>query len=188
MRRLLPTVLALGLLLAGCGDDDAGDGDSGATTTTAADGSATTGAGDGGDGGSDGGDDGSDPAATGPGGGELTLGDEQIELDSSQCFLEEQEAAAGGGKILFVAQAFGKDAAGDQVVVDVSRFDEDSQFVGDAVDIVIGDPLAEETVEYRSTLELGTVTVEGSTVSLASATLTNLDTLEDIQVALTIDC
>ena len=44
------------------------------------------------------------------------IGDETITLDSARCFLEEQDAAAGGGKILFVAQGFGTNAAGEQLV------------------------------------------------------------------------
>jgi len=115
------------------------------------------------------------PAAGGGSAGTLILGADTISLDSARCFLEEQDAAAGGGKILFVAQAFGVDANGDEVMLDASRYDEDSQFTGDDILVTIGDPFAESAVNLGANADLGTMEINGSTVSADGLTFENFD-------------
>ena len=147
--------LVLAVLVAACGGDD----ESGTGGDTTAPSTETTAAPDAG------GDEPAAPGAGGGNGGSLVLGDETITFDSARCFLQEQEAAAGGGKILFVAQAFGTNADGEPVSIDVSRYDEDSDFTGDDILVDIGDPFSDDAVSWSSRPDLGTVTVDGSRLS-----------------------
>ncbi len=112
------------------------------------------------------------PTPTGSAG-TLVLGEETVEFDSARCFFEEQDAVGGGGKILFVAQAFGETAAGEPIVIDVSRYDEDSRFTGDNIIVDFGDPFLDDFVSMSAHTDLGTVTVDGS--SLSASGLTFLD-------------
>ncbi len=114
-------------------------------------------------------------AATSGGDGRLVLGDETIEFDEILCMLEPQDAAAGGGQILFVGQGMGVDAAGQDVLLDVSRYDQDSEFEGDVVSVEIGDLMAGDNVSLESRSPVGTVTVEGSTIRLDQMTLENVE-------------
>ncbi len=100
-------------------------------------------------------------------GGTLVFGGGLIALDSARCFLQEQDAV-GGGKILFVAQAFAVTAGGDEIALDVSRYDEDSQFAGDDVKIEISHPEERELAMSLSSIgDIGTVTLDGSSVTSA---------------------
>jgi hypothetical protein len=168
--------LTLALIATGCGDDD----DAAAPADTAAPAAADD----------DNGSGGEDPPASpsGGNGGELVLGDETITFDSARCFLEEQEAAAGGGKILFVAQAFGTNAAGDQVAIDVSRYDEDSQFTGDDIIVDIGDPFSDDAVSLTANGDIGTVTVDGPNLSASGLTFNNFDDNSQLSGSFQISC
>ena len=103
-------------------------------------------------------------APSGGGCGSLTLGDEVIELDSARCFLQEQDVTGSPGKILFVGQGFGKLASGEDFVLDVTRFDEDSLFTGDKVIVDVGDPFSEDFYSWNASADLGTVQQDGSTL------------------------
>lgn len=179
---------ALVLVAASCGSDDDD------TSTTAGDDSADVSSDggasdDGADDSDDGGEDPAPPATGGGGGGTLVLGDETIALDSSRCFLQEQDAAAGGGKILFVVQAFGTNADGDELVVDVSRYDEDSMFAGDDIKVDIGDPFSEDAVSFGANAPIGTVEIDGSTVSADGLTFMNFEEFTDgLAGSFTINC
>lgn len=191
-RKVIALAAAASLALAACGgddDEDAGN-DAGAASTAESD-SGNDAGGDNGDDGGDGddGDDGNDDAGGGGGGGgTLVLGDETITLDSARCFLQEQDAAAGGGKILFVAQGFGVDAAGDDVIVDVSRYDQDSQFAGDDILVDIGDPFAGDSVGWSARGPEGTVELDGSNLSADDLTFQNSDDLSEAPGSLEINC
>lgn len=167
------------LVAAGCGDDDdttdatGGDDvvdDGGSDDTSGDDAAGDDGAGE------DAGDDGatSDGAGSG-GGGTLVLGDETIPLDSARCFLQEQDAAAGGGKILLTGQGMGVNAEGEEVLVDFTRWDEDSDFTGDDILVDIGDPFSGDTESYSFTGDIGAVSVDGSTISASGITFVNFD-------------
>ena len=179
--------IALTLIAAGCGDDDDGaapatnaTGGTAAPATTAAPTNAGTEAPSGGN---------DEPAPpSGGNGGELVLGDETITFDRARCFLEEQEAAGGGGKILFVGQAFGTNAAGEEVALDVSRYDEDSQFTGDDIIVDIGDPFSDDAVSLQGSADLGTVSVDGSTLSADGLTFVNFDDATELSGSFRIDC
>lgn len=127
-------------------------------------------------------------APSGSGGGTLVLGDETITFDSARCFLEEQDAAAGGGKILFVAQAYGTNAAGEELVIDVSRYDEDSQFAGDDISVDIGDPFGDDAISYSARGDIGTVAVDGRSLSADGLTFTDFDAGLEAAGSFEIDC
>ena len=165
VRRWVAAAAASMLVLAACGgDDDAADPEPAADDGGGAE--EDGGAGDGGAGAGGGG---------GAGGGTLVLGAETITLDSARCFLEEQESAGGGGKILFVAQGFGTTADGEPLTLDVSRYDEDSQFTGDDVIVDIGDPFADSAVSLTASGDIGTVTLDGSSLSADGLTFVDDD-------------
>lgn len=156
-RVLSVMVAALGLALFGaCGNDDGGS----ALPTEGADD-------DSGD--ADGDTDDVSPTGGG-GGGSLTLDGEEIGFDNARCFLEEQESA--GQQILLTAQAFGTDAAGEEVMIDFTRWGEESDFTGDDVSITIGDPFAEDARSLGGRVDIGGVSVDGSTVSATDMELT----------------
>jgi hypothetical protein len=118
------------------------------------------------------------PAGGGGGGGgagELKLGDETIALGTPRCFLQEQDAF-GGGTILATAQASGVNAAGDDVLIDWTRFGDDTQFAGDDVLVNIG------AEEYASKTDIGTLTLDGSTVTSPELTFTVFRDNDMIQI------
>lgn len=127
-------------------------------------------------------------ATTSGGGGTMVLDDQTIVLDSSRCYLEEQDSAAGGGKILFVVQATGTDANGDDVLIDISRYDEDSMFAGDAISVVFGDPFAGGDSSWDASAESGTVTLDGTNASADALTFVNMDDLSEAAGSFDIDC
>ncbi len=118
----------------------------------------------------------------------MLLGDETITFDSSLCYLQEQDAAAGGGKILFVVQATGVNAAGDQVMIDVSRYDEDSMFSGDSVSVVVGDPFAGGDTSWAADGETGMVTLDGSNARADQLGFVNMDDMSEAPGSFDINC
>lgn len=187
--RTLAVTTAVVALLAGCGGDDDGDdaapSSGGATESAggdtgdqAADSEVSAGGGAG------------DPAGgpTSGGGGSLVVGGESIGLDETRCHLEPQEAAAGGGQILFVGQGFGVDADGEEVMIDVSRYDEDSMFAGDDVSVNIGDFTSEGAVGLSTIAPTGTVTLDGSIMRGDDITLLSDGDGSEQTVSFEIDC
>jgi hypothetical protein len=130
----------------------------------------------------------SGPSGGGGGGGVLTLGSETIELDGARCFLEEQPAAGGGGSIELTGQGMGTNAAGDDVVVDFTRYSDDSMFAGDDVSIDIGDPRGDDFVSFEASLDTGTVTLAGNVLSASDIPLTNLDDGSELVASFRIEC
>lgn len=174
MRPWVAAGAAIALSLAACGgDDDSSDAVDDAAAADAGDSESEPAGDDAGDAGDDGGE--AAGGGGGAGGGTLVLGAETIEFDSARCFLEEQDAAAGGGKILFVAQAFGTTADGEELVLDVSRYDADSQFTGDDIIVDIGDPFSDDSVSMSAKGDIGTVSVDGSRLSAGDLTFFNFD-------------
>ena len=164
-RMLAMASLAVALIAAGCSSDSSdGADDSGSGDATAA-----------------------DAVPSGGATGTLTLDGEQIELTGGRCYLEEQPAAAGGGSIEATAQADGTDADGDAVLIDVTRFSADNQFAGDDVSITIGDPFDPASVTLSGSSDIGTVSIEDSTVS-ASQFEVSEDLADTVFIDFTIDC
>lgn len=186
MKRLLSFLVAgtLSLALLGCGDDDtADDATVGDDPSDQVD---ESGAGDEASGDESSETDDSEETTSGAGGGTLTFDGEEIALDSSRCTFEEQDAAAGGGTIEFVAQGTGTTAAGDEVLVDVSRYSEESQFAGDRVSITIGDFAT--GASYSGSDDAGTVSEDGATVEADDFPLVSDDDLSETTITFSIDC
>ncbi len=164
--------LALALVAASCGDDDStANGD--ATPSDEVNDADTV---DGSDDVTDETDDNGDDGNSG-GGGTLTFDGEEITLDSARCTFEEQDAAAGGGTIEFVAQGTGTNAAGETVLLDVTRFSEESMFAGDDVTVDIGE-IATAT-RFSGNEPAGTVSEDGSTVSATDFPVTGSEDFND---------
>ncbi len=188
VRALIMTGVVLVLVAAGCGDsDDSAD----ETESEAASPDTTAAASD--DSVADESDStapagGGDDSGGGGNGGTLVLGEETVSFDSARCFLEEQDAAAGGGKILFVAQAFGTNANGDPISIDVSRYDEDSQFTGDDIIVDIGDPFSDDAVSMAANGDIGTVVVDGSQLTASGLTFVDFDDMSEQAGSFEINC
>ena len=94
------------------------------------------------------------PAAEGAGAaGSMTLGDEVIALASARCFFEEQPRAGLGGVFTHTAQGSGTNAAGDAVLLDVSRARDEDGTEGDDVTVDIGDFTSDDAISLRVTGE-----------------------------------
>ena len=178
--RALFSVLLLGslLFLAACGGEEEGDSAGGEDPTVAA----TTDTGSGGSSPGGGASDG------GAGAGSLTLGDEVINLDSARCFLQEQDVAGSPGKILLTGQAFGTNADGEELILDFTRFDEDSNFTGDDILVDIGDFRSGDAQSYAANADLGTVQRDGDTLSASGLTFNNFDEGIEVMGSFEIKC
>ena len=170
-RQLLVAVAAsLLLFLAACGDD--GSSDAGDTGASGEDGSP-----DAGDASSGGGEtDGAGPSSGG--GGTATFGGEEVTITRVRCFFEEQPRAGLGGVFTHTAQADGVDAAGVEVVIDMSRAIDEGGAVENDISFDIGDPFGDDFVGYGAggadaVIEFGDDGVSGSDVAL-----TNFDDFE----------
>lgn len=141
-------------LMVGCGGDDEAEEPAGGGDAPAAEG-------------------GDAAAGGGGGGGTMTLDGEEIAIDRTQCFLQPQEAAAGGGEIEFTGQGFGTNAAGDEVLIDVSRYSEESMFAGDSISVTVGDPFSEDALNYSLVGGEGAILVDGSTLSGEGVSVTD---------------
>lgn len=145
---MMAALTALVLLLAGCGDD-------GGEATGGADVTDEQGSAD------DDGDDGDDGGGAGGGGGgpagTVSLGDEEFTLDNFGCFFEEQPRAGLGGVFTHSAQGSGTNAAGERVVVDMTRARAEDGTVSDGVSVDIGDPSSDDSVSYRANGPEGTI-------------------------------
>jgi hypothetical protein len=120
------------------------------------------------------------------GGGSLTLGDEVIPFDSARCFLQDQTAA--GQEIELTAQAFGTNAAGDAVSIDFTRYAASSDFSGDDISVVVGDPRSDDAASLGASLDIGGVDRAGSTLSASNVALTSSDSAATITASFEINC
>lgn len=118
----------------------------------------------------------------------LVLGGEAIELDEVLCHLESQPAAGVGGNIEFVVQGHGRNDAGEPVMIDISRYDGESMFPGDAVQLYVGEIASDAAEEYSAQLPVGAVNLDGSTARAEDLALTDLDTSTDVVVSFVIAC
>ena len=107
------------------------------------------------------------------GGGSLVLGDETIALDSARCYLREQTAA--GQKIELTGQAYGTNAAGEAIILDFSRFAEESDFTGDDITVDIGDVYADDAIHLTAKLDIGGVARDGSKLQASNFELRSDD-------------
>lgn len=179
--RTIATAAAVALLVAGCGDDGGDDAAPSEEPTQESDSDAT-------DDGATGAADPGDSGGSGGGRGTVVLDGEAIELATVRCFLESQPAAAGGGNILFVVQGEGANADGEPVMVDISRYDDESMFAADVVDLYIGDVTTGEAIEISASVPTGTVTLEGSNVRADDLAAEDFEALTEHTVSVEIDC
>ncbi len=164
------TLVLMALLMAiaaSCGSDDDSTSDPGDRTEAAVDDAGT--------------------ADQGGGGGTSTLVIDGVtyETDGGRCHLEPQDAAGGGGQILATAMATFENDEGDQMLLDFTRYDADSMFHGDDISLAIGDFADAST--YGTSLDEGTVSVEGSVVSAADVELTIFEA-DPITISFDIAC
>lgn len=125
----------------------------------------------------------------------VVMNGETIELSGGGCYLQEQDSAAGGGKILFTGQATGVNGDGEEVMLDVSRFDADSMFEGDMIDLVVGDYRDPDVKSYGVGI-MGAMggekqfhlSLDGSTISADGVELMDDDMAEEMTVSLEINC
>ena len=87
-----------------------------------------------------------------------------------------------------MVQAEGTNPEGEPVLIDVSRYDEDSQFVGDDILVDIGDPFSGDSITWGANADLGTVQIDGSRVYADGLTFRNFDTNEELPGAFNIFC
>lgn len=193
-RATIGLLVVLAMVIAGCGDDDdATEADDDATeagadqTDEAAQDDGTED--DNRDGG---GDDGNVPVPAAEAG-TLNLGDETIEMENVGCFLEEQPRAGLGGTFEFSIQGHGTNAAGEQVVVDITRVrpDEDGGPLGneephDSVKVDVGEPGS--ATSYTANGPVGTVTVDGSSVTAGVLQASSLTGGASLDVSFELGC
>lgn len=186
IRRTVALAAVAGLVMAGCGDD----GEPTASNAPTVAGDETPGSEAGGSGGDEGdGETGQDQGAgASPGSGSIVLDGETISLDDVRCFLEPQPAAAGGGNILFVVQGEGENPQGEAVMIDISRYDDDSTFAGDLVDIYVGDYMAGDALELSAMTPAGSVELVGSTATAEGLTVEDVESGSSTSVSFSIDC
>lgn len=129
------------------------------------------------------------PAApSGSGSGTVVLDGEAIALTEVLCHLESQPAAGVGGNIEFVVQGHGADAAGQSFMIDISRYDDESMFPGDSVQLYVGDITSGEARELSSTAPAGTVGLVGSTATVTDLVVEDLEQFTEHTVSFDIAC
>lgn len=188
--KAMVAVAALALLATGCGSDDDTATDDPATEASVSDAQAndTAAAGTSDSGTGDSAADDAESATRTGGTGSAQLDGETIEFTEVLCYLEPQPAASGGGNILFVAQGHGTNTAGEPIMVDVSRYDEDSIVAGDTVDVVIGEVTAADAVQLGYRSEAEAVTLVENTVSARDLTMDNFETMTQHTVSFEFSC
>lgn len=153
----IPVLLTVGLVVAACGNDDDGDADATAApaeTAAAADAAspATTESDAQDDTAADSDADDADAPDDAPAGssGALLLGDEEIAIASMLCYFEEQPRAGLGGVFTHTAQGRGTNAAGEGVILDLTRARAEDGTVEDDIVVDIGDPGSEDAIGLRA--------------------------------------
>ncbi|HUP74074.1 MAG TPA: hypothetical protein VM282_13625 [Acidimicrobiales bacterium] len=124
--------------------------------------------------------------ASGTAKGSLTLGSETVTFTRSRCFLRSQIAA--GETIEWNAQAFGANASGAEVMIDVSRYAKDSRFAGDRISVTIGNPASRDATNLEEALDIGRVSVEGSILRASGFELAKDDGSAPVPGAFEIRC
>jgi hypothetical protein len=118
-------------------------------------------------------------------GGQLMLGSEEISFDVGRCILVPQEDGTGG-TIEINAVAEGVNAAGDPVAASITRYADDSQFVGDDIHVIVGEP-GNLLAEYGDVFPLGTATTDSTGVHF-DGELTDFDNPSSVIASIFILC
>jgi hypothetical protein len=188
-KRFLALLFVFVMLAAACGDDGDSSSDDGGDDTSS---DADAGSGD------DTSDTGSDDGVSDEGGSEeipggeaaggastLTFGGEEIALNARGCYAEEQEVA--GSIITLTAQASGTNAAGEDIIVDFTRFAPGGTVSeGDDILIDIG-PLG-ASMTYQAGLPFESVPVDDGVLTVAETTFSSFDDGSEVAVSVAIVC
>ncbi len=131
-------LLAVMLALAGCAGGDSSD-----TGAEAGGGSDSVERDSSGDSSSEGDDDGPSPS-----GGAVIFGGETIAMQPLRCFFQEQPRAGLGGVFTHSAQARGMNAAGEAVLLDMTRAVAEDGTVEFDLSFGVGDPFGSDYIAY----------------------------------------
>jgi hypothetical protein len=118
----------------------------------------------------------------------VTIGDDVIVLESARCFLQEQDVAGSAGKILFTGQGYGQLTSGEEIVLDVTRYDEDSLFTGDDIEVDVGDPFGDEFYSWTASGDLGTISLDGSTLRADGLTFQHSEDFSEMSGSFELKC
>lgn len=178
IRAWVAILLAASLALASCGSDDDSSVDS---SESGADAGADSDNSEGDD--SSSGDESSEgeDAAPAPSGGKVIFGGEEISMQPLLCYFEEQPRAGLGGIFTHSAQAEGKNAAGEDVLLDMTRAVAEDGTVEFDLSFGVGDPFSGDYTEFYGT---GQEVMFGDNSVSASA---DVDDFESGPVTLTFD-
>ena len=156
--------LAAGLIVAACSDD--GDAATPEATDAPADRTAAT----------------AEPANDAPAGGGaaaatavILLGDEEIAIERMLCFFEEQPRAGLGGVYTHTAQGSGTTAAGEPIIIDLSRARDEDGTVGDDILVDIGEPGSEEAISLSAVGPDGLIQFGEASVAATDVELTDFE-------------
>ena len=160
--------LLLGLIVAGCSGDDGDDTDADVTeapATAVADVAIEASE--------------ADPtaapvveAATGT----LVLDGEEIAMAAALCWFQEQPRAGLGGVFTHTAQAEGTNAAGEALLLDITRARAEDGTVEDDIIIDIGDYTSEDAVSYGGGGAEGTIEFGDDSASADNVEVTDFET------------
>ena len=152
-KRWLAAPLVLSLVVVACGGDDAEDPTEEAAEPAA---EATEAA----------------EAPAGSAAATVMLGDEELTIDRTLCYFEEQPRAGLGGVWTHTSQATGANAAGEPVVIGLDRARSEEGEVGDSIYVDIGEPGADDAVGFTASgpeglIEFGDDSVSAQDVEVA---------------------
>jgi hypothetical protein len=161
------------IVAAACGDDSDSSSDGGGDDTSS-------------DGASDDGGSGEVSGGDAVGSSTLTFDGEEIALDNSLgCYAEEQEVA--GSIITLTAQASGTNAAGEDVLVDFTRFAPGGT-VGESDDILIDIGPLGATTTYQAALPFESVPVNSGVLTVAETAFSSFDDGSEVTASVAIVC
>lgn len=122
-----------------------------------------------------------------PGGGAstLTFDGEEIALNARGCYAERQEVA--GSIITLTAQASGTNAAGEDVIVDFTRFAPGGT-VGESDDILIDIGPLGATTTYQAALPFESIPVDGGVLTVAETAFSSFDDGSEVTASVLIVC
>jgi hypothetical protein len=105
----------------------------------------------------------------------IVFGDEEIAIDRLLCYFEEQPRAGLGGVYTHTAQGSGTTAAGEPIIIDLSRARDEDGTVGDDILVDIGEPGSEEAIGLRAVGAEGLIQFGESSVAAADVELTDFE-------------
>ena len=117
----------------------------------------------------------------------MTLGGELIVIDRMLCFFEEQPRAGLGGVFTHTAQGQATDAAGEPVILDLTRSRDEDGTVADTVLVDIGDPFSDDAVSLSANGPEGSIDFGDSSASAADLELTDFES-DPVMLSFDVSC